>query len=35
MEREDRRVLTGTGVYLPMGTVLNFTAGEARRDILP
>jgi hypothetical protein len=35
MERSDRRVMTGTGVYLPMGTILNFTAGGGSRDILP
>ncbi|MDR1313777.1 MAG: hydantoinase/oxoprolinase family protein [Deltaproteobacteria bacterium] len=33
MDRSDRTVLTGTGAYLPMGTVLNFTAGaDADRD---
>jgi hypothetical protein len=35
MDREDRKVLTGTGVYLPMGTVLKFTAGgESAMNIL-
>ncbi|MDR3154013.1 MAG: hydantoinase/oxoprolinase family protein [Deltaproteobacteria bacterium] len=34
MVRNDRQVLTGDGVYLPMGTVLNFTAGDDPRDAL-
>ncbi|MDR1036389.1 MAG: hydantoinase/oxoprolinase family protein [Deltaproteobacteria bacterium] len=36
MDRADRTVLTGTGAYLPMGTVLHFTAGsDTPLDILP
>ncbi|MDR1080979.1 MAG: hydantoinase/oxoprolinase family protein [Deltaproteobacteria bacterium] len=36
MDRADRTVLTGTGAYLPMGTVLHFTAGaDAAQEILP
>ncbi|MDR1042127.1 MAG: hydantoinase/oxoprolinase family protein [Deltaproteobacteria bacterium] len=36
MDRADRTVLTGSGAYLPMGTVLNFTAGaDPSLDILP
>ncbi|MDR2612289.1 MAG: hydantoinase/oxoprolinase family protein [Deltaproteobacteria bacterium] len=34
MSRSDRKVLTDAGVYLPMGTVLNFTAGGDRGDIM-
>jgi N-methylhydantoinase A/oxoprolinase/acetone carboxylase beta subunit len=35
MVRRDRQVLTGAGTYLPMGSVLDFTAGaDAGRDVL-